>query len=188
MCGIFSEIPGLHAQLGDFTLCILCKSSRVKYAPEYIQLTVVACLTSFELSPACCQIRIGVVVDKELRSTYSEDDLGSASVLNFWSQCSVIAVRQWDRHLSGLHGCCRYCSGSGSPYTSAVFLTTADHPVNLSSNNARLCRIEALTFWSPWSHIPSWPRRPNISRSRWAVAGRMPMVRYSALPKTNSIQ
>ena len=180
MWGKFSIVVGLHAQLGDVTLLILCSNSRVKYTPQYIQLTTVACFTCSELSPACCQTRIGVVVDSESRSTYSEEVLGSASDLSLLSQRSETAVRQCILHLSDLHGNSKYCRGSGSPYSRAVLLAMADQPANLSSKNAKLCLIEILTFWLVSSHCPNCPRSPRISRSLWAVAGRTPIERYTS--------
>ena len=85
-----------------------------------------ACFPAYELSPACCQICIGVVVDRELRSAYSEEELSLASAFSLQSQCSDITMQHWERHLSGLQGCCNYCNGSGNPYFRVFLLTTAD--------------------------------------------------------------
>ena len=68
----------------------------MKNVPQYIQLTTVAAFTATELIPACCQIRMGVVVERDSGSAYCEDDLSLASALNFLSQYSEITALQWD--------------------------------------------------------------------------------------------
>ena len=136
MCGTFSGISGLHAQLEVLALCIVCISSLVKYVPQYIQLTMVACLADTELIPACCHIRIGTVVERESTSANCEDDLGRASALSFSSQISEMTVRQCERHLSGLHGCCRYCIGSGADHTQ--LLSSLPHRTNQRTSHQRV--------------------------------------------------
>ena len=145
-----------------------------------------ASVEAAELSPACCQIRIGVDVDMDSKSASWQDVLGAASSLSVLSHFYVMTCLQWDLHLSGLHGFSRYCKGSGKPYSYAVLLTTPDQPANFSSKNARLCVIIFRTYWLLSSHMASWPSSLRISRSRWAVAGRTPILRYTSGDATQS--
>ena len=58
----------------------------MKYVPLYNHETIVDFFDGSELSPACWKILIGVVVEREDRSVYSEEDFSSASILSFKSQ------------------------------------------------------------------------------------------------------
>ena len=61
---------------------------------------MVASFTAPELSPACWNIRIGVVVESDSVSIYSEDDLGSSSSLSLLSHFVLIIILQCALHLS----------------------------------------------------------------------------------------